>query len=407
VDSVESPENDNEASLKQLRDLKAGFDLLKNLLAKMESVYSHAEGSVQDELGKRSRVIEAKDAAIAELKEGLLLQLRELKEQLDAKDELLRNRDVELESLRSEVSTWAQRAAESEHAETMLREELDKRQSALEAKESALGETERSFGLRLDEVENHLRAKENLLKDRDAQIEELRSEVSALAQRFAEMKHEKEQGEGMLRQELVIKNSLVEAKDSEIRELQENLDARIQELQNQLSAKAELLENRDGQLEQLRSEAAALGQRLGQIESDRERAETELRMKLNGRESLIEAKDSAIAELEENMKTQISDLGAQLSVKEEVLKNRDHRLEELASEVSMFTQRLAEINSDREQTENALREELRKKEELLQAMNSAIKIKELKENLSTKIQNDDGQLIEEAPVDPFEILLSK
>jgi chromosome segregation ATPase len=333
VDSVENPDNDKEESLKRLDDLKAGFDLLKNLLAKMESVYSVAESVLHDELGKRSRMIEAKDAALAELKQGLLLQLRELKEQLNAKDELLRNRDGELESLRSEVNAWAQRAAESDHAkedaERMLREELDKGQSALEAKEVALAELERSYNLRLREVENHLRAKEDLLKDRDGQIEELRSEVNALAQRLSGIKSEAEQTESLLRQELGRKTSLLEGKDSAIAEMEEAFTGRIKDLENQLNAKASLLQNHDVELEELRSEVLRL------------------------------------------------------------------------------TEDLAEAAADKDQSETSLREELRKKDDMLQAINSAMKIKELKESLSAKIQNEEGQVAQEMPVDPFEILVSK
>jgi hypothetical protein len=82
-------------------------------------------------------------------------------------------------------------------------------------------------------------------------------------------------------------------------------------------------------------------------------------------------------------------------------------LEELASEVNALTERLAEINSEREKTESALREELRNKDDMWQAMNSAIKIKELKENSSPGTRTDENERVESAPVDPFEILLSK
>jgi chromosome segregation ATPase len=297
VDSIENPDKHEETSLRQLRDLKAGFDLLKNLLAKMESVYGQAESALQDELGDRSRMIESKDAVLAELKQGLLLQLRELKEQLDAKEELLKNRDGELESLRSEVGAWAQRAAEGgrakEEAERRLGEELEKRQSALEAQESARAELERSFNLRLDEADNQLRAKEQMLKDRDGQIETLRSESNALSQRLAELTSEKEQMESLLRQELERKTGLLAGKDSAVAEMEAVFTGKIAELESQLNARAALLQDHGEELEELRSNARRLTQELAEAAADRERAETSLREELNKKEEMLRAMNSA------------------------------------------------------------------------------------------------------------------
>jgi DNA repair exonuclease SbcCD ATPase subunit len=297
VDSIENPDKHEEASLRQLRDLKAGFDLLKNLLAKMESVYSQAESALQDELGDRSRMIESKDAVLAELKQGLLLQLRELKEQLDAKEELLKNRDGELESLRSEVGALAQRAAEGERAkeeaERRLGEELEKRQNALEAQESARAELERSFDLRLDEADNQLRAKEQMLKDRDGQIETLRSESSALSQRLAELTSEKEQMESLLRQELERKTGLLAGKDSAVAEMEAVFTGKIAELESQLNARAALSQDHGEELEELRSNARRLTQELAEAAADRERAETSLREELNKKEEMLRAMNSA------------------------------------------------------------------------------------------------------------------
>ena len=85
---------------------------------------------------------------LAKLEESFNLQLRELREELSAKDELLRTREGQLEELRSDANALGARAAEmqqeKEQTESMLREELNNRQKELESTESALAELEKA-----------------------------------------------------------------------------------------------------------------------------------------------------------------------------------------------------------------------------------------------------------------------
>ena len=84
-------------------------------------------------------------------------------------------------------------------------------------------------------------------------------------------------------------------------------------------------------------------------------------------ESLVKAKDFAIKELEEGLNAKVHAVESHLREKEELLKSRDGQLEALRSEVTALTERMAEMESVNKQAEGLLQEEVRKKEEVLQA----------------------------------------
>jgi len=239
------------------------------------------------------------------------------------------------------------------------------------------------------------------------QLEDLKSTIALFMNWLAEMESAKERAENLLQDEVRRKKESLEARDSAIRELEESLSAKIQDLGSQLSEKEELLESRDGQLEALRSEVNALTGRITEIEPADKQGEGFLQDELREKEEMLQARDSAIRELEESLSAKIQDLGSQVREKEELVVSRDEQLEGLRSEVNALTGRLTEMRSAKERAESLLQDELRRREEILQVKDSVIRIRELKESLSAKIQNGRSQLSQKEQVDPFEILLAK
>src|SRR5215813_9135395 len=163
------------------------------------------------------------------------------------------------------------------------------------------------------------------------------------------------------------KEEVLQAKDVAIKELEEGLNAKVHAVESHLREKAELLKSRDGQLEALRSEVTVLTERMAEIESVNKQAEGLLQEEVRRKEEVLQAKDVAIKELEEGLNAKVHAVESHLSEKEELLKSRDGQLQALRSEVTALTERMAEIESVNKQAEGLLQEEVKRKEEVLQA----------------------------------------
>src|SRR5713226_628327 len=179
-----------------------------------------------------------------------------------------------------------------------------------------------------------------------------------------------------------------------------------------MAAKSDNLKNsvneEDGFLKELEDFEAGvdlLKKLMVERESAHQRAEGVLQDELKRREEVLEAKDSAIRKLEESVSARVRDLGSRLSEKEELLNSRDGELEGFKSQVSALTERLAKMKSAKERAESSLLDELRRSEEMVQVRDSAIRIRELEESLTAKIQDRKNQPGEKGQFDPFEMLL--
>src|SRR5215510_2281095 len=384
---IESSRNEEERSLENhkahLQDFKSDIDLL--LMNLLESINKHTESLVQ-----------AKDVAIKELEEGLNAKVRAVESHLREKEELLKSRDGQLEALRSEVTVLTERMAEIEsvnkQAEGLLQEEVRRKEEVLQAKDVAIKELEEGLNAKVHAVESHLSEKEELLKSRDGQLEALRSEVTVLTERMAGMESVNKQAEGLLQEEVRRKEEVLQAKDVAIRELEEGLNAKVHAVESHLSEKEELLKSRDGQLEALRSEVTVLTERMAGMESVNKQAEGLLQEEVRRKEEVLQAKDVAIKELEEGLNAKVHAVESHLREKEELLKSRDGQLEALRSEVTALTERMAGMESVNKQAEDLLQEEVRRKEEVLQAKDVAIK--ELEEGLNAKVHAVESHLSE-------------
>src|SRR5215831_16601995 len=246
-------------------------------------------------------------------------------------------------------------------------------ESLVKAKDVAIKELEEGLNAKVHAVESHLREKAELLKSRDGQLEALRSEVTVLTERMAEMESVNKQAEGLLQEQVRRKEEGLQAKDVAIKELEEGLNAKVHAVESHLRQKEELLKSRDAQLEALRSEVTVLTERMAEIESVNKQAEGLLQEEVRKKEEVLQAKDVAIKELEEGLNAKVHAVESHLREKAELLKSRDGQLEALRSEVTVLTERMAEMESVNKQAEGLLQEEVRRKEEVLQAKDVAIK----------------------------------
>src|SRR5262249_744399 len=203
-------------------------------------------------------------------------------------------------------------------------------------------------------IESSRNEEERSLENHKAHLQDFKSDIDLLLMNLLESinKHTE---------------SLVEAKGVAIKRLEEGLNAKVRAVESPLREKEELWKSRDGQLEAVRSEVTVLTERMAEIESVNKQAEGLLQEEVRRKEEVLQAKDVAIKELEEGLNAKVHAVESHLSEKEELLKSRDGQLEALRSELTALTERMAGMESVNKQAEGLLQEEVKRKEEVLQA----------------------------------------
>jgi chromosome segregation ATPase len=338
------------------------------------------QSALRDELRKQSDLLEAKDADIKQLEKTLSGKARALETQLNVKEKLLKERDIELEALRSQLTKTGTAKTQ---AESFLAEELRKEQKALQAKDSAIKELEKNLSAKVHALTVKLTEKQELLQVRNTETEALRAEANGLTGQLAEATAAKARAENLLQQELRKKTELLQSKDAAFTELHESSRARAQALEAQLTDKVELLKERDEELEALRSQLTKTG-------TARNQAESFLAEELKKQKQALQARDSAMNELETNLTARLHILNVQLIDKQQLLEVRSTEMDALRAEVNALTGQLADAASAKARAEHLLQQELKKKTEILQSKDAAFT--ELHESSRATIHDLENQL---------------
>ena len=326
IQALETQLNDKD---KLMTEREKELGTLKLQLTRTGAAKNQVESSLADELRKEREALRAKDAAIKELEKDWRGKVHALESQMSEKQELLQIRSTELEALKSEVGLLTVRVADTaltkERGEKALQQELKKKTELLQSKDRAFKELETNLSTRFQDLENQLSEKEASLKERNAELDALRSQLT-------KMGAAKQDVEDLLRNELGKTKTVLEAKDSTLKELEEGLSKSVKHLENQLRERDTLLSSRDGELEALRSEVGTLKARLTKMASAPVRTEGLLQEKLSN--------ETTLKELEEGSK-RIRALESLLSEKEEILKHNDEKMERLESDLKEKRKELA------------------------------------------------------------------
>ena len=326
IQALETQLNDKD---KLMMEREKELGTLKLQLTRTGAAKNQVESSLADELRKEREALRAKDAAIKELEKDWRGKVHALESQMSEKQELLQIRSTELEALKSEVGLLTVRVADTaltkERGEKALQQELKKKTELLQSKDRAFKELETNLSTRFQDLENQLSEKEASLKERNAELDALRSQLT-------KMGAAKQDVEDLLRNELGKTKTVLEAKDSTLKELEEGLSKSVKHLENQLRERDTLLSSRDGELEALRSEVGTLKARLTKMASAPVRTEGLLQEKLSN--------ETTLKELEEGSK-RIRALESLLSEKEEILKHNDEKMERLESDLKEKRKELA------------------------------------------------------------------
>src|SRR5437016_6698483 len=228
----------------ELEALTSEVTNLSGRLTDLASTKERAENLLQQELKKKMEVLQSKDIAIQELETNLSGRVHALENQLSEKDGFIKDRDAELDVLRAQLTKMG---SANEEIEDLLREERRKAMQVLEAKDSTVGELEKSLNKAVTALENRSAAQETLLKYCAAEIQGLKSELDAIRTQLTKVGSVTELSGGLIQQKLLKESS------SRLKELDENLE-KVQSLESVIKETEDMLKLRDGKIERLESE---------------------------------------------------------------------------------------------------------------------------------------------------------
>jgi chromosome segregation ATPase len=358
----------------ELETIKADINVLTKQLADAASAKDRAEKLLQQELGREKELLQSKDLAFKELREGSTARVHELETQLNEKDKLMTEREEELATLKMQLTRTG---AAKNQVESSLAEELRKEREALRAKDAAIKELEKDWRGKFHALETQLNEKQELLQTRNTELEALKSEASLLTARVAEAALTKERAEKVLQQELKKRTELLQSKDQAFKELEAKLTARFRDLENQVNTKESSLKEHNAELDALRSQLAKTG-------AAKQDVEDLLRNELGKAKAVLESKDSTIKKLEEGLNKTVKSLENQLRERDALLNKRNEELEALRSDVGTLKVRLTEMGSAPVRTEGLMQERLSNETTLKELEESSRRILALESSISEK-----------------------
>ena len=118
----------------------------------MNAVNEQAEACPLEELSKSEEILQTKDSTMRELEERFGTKIHDLESQLREKEEFLKSRDGELETLRTEIHAFAGQVNEMEALKERWLSEMDRLTYELHKRKLLLAKAEteewRSIGRR-------------------------------------------------------------------------------------------------------------------------------------------------------------------------------------------------------------------------------------------------------------------
>jgi chromosome segregation ATPase len=393
IESLKSRLDQEQKSRKSLDEenkaLKAQVASLAQQLAKVGSAKEHAAQLLQQTLKKEKAVLQASDSAVREIEEGFKAKIEALEEQLAAKENLVGSRSTEVASLQAEISSLQQKmgdlSAAKERAETLFEDAVAERNKLVQSKDVGIKKVEEDLSGKISQLESHLREKEALLHRRE-------SELAGFKDQLAELATSKEQAAEALHEDLRRKAELLGAKDATLSVLEERFNVAVRDLESELNQKQELLEARDTELKTLSSKVHSQAGRLAELEQSKDDAARVLEDELRRTTELLQSKETALKTLDDRLTAKLRSLEGQLGQKQELLDTRAVELDALMSKMSELTQKLSDLDVERERSDRLLQEELREKTASLKSNESSLA--ELDERFSGRIESLERQVIE-------------
>jgi chromosome segregation ATPase len=165
----------------ELDALMSKVNELSHTLSAMEVERERTERLAQEELRENATLLESKEASITELEERFGARIDSLERQIAEKQKLLEASGMELNELRAQMNSMAERLDEAESAkvnlESLLQQERSKADQTAATAETFEKEAEKRVNGESNGWETLLNEREQLLKARDKLIDNLMAEL--------------------------------------------------------------------------------------------------------------------------------------------------------------------------------------------------------------------------------------
>jgi len=338
--------------LKMVRD--GEIQALRQRLLDLRSEKTEAEKLLEEQVWKGKTERQAKDSVMRDL-EASIEKIELLLSDLNEKERELKARDAELMAVKT--STAADTGAPlAPVAVRQLREELDKQIKLVQTKDAALRDAEQRLGAKTRQWEAQLREKDSRLKERENQLGGVRAEATELTERVHQLESAKKRAEDRLEEELRQKKEVLEADALAIKAEEERLGERIRILESQLTDKDKTLRQRD-------SELAGIRRQVGDLQSAKSRAESELEKVSAKAQRDQQEKDRVLREMEQRLGVRLQEVEEDLGKKDLLLQAREDELKALQSEVKAVSLRLSDMAAAKARAEEALHDDLLKEKQ--------------------------------------------
>ncbi|HEY1236429.1 MAG TPA: hypothetical protein VGH22_23830 [Candidatus Binatia bacterium] len=343
--------------LKMIRD--GENQALRKRLTEIRAEKNEADKLLQDVVWKGKHERQSKQLLNHDL-EASVEKIENLIVQLNAKEEELKARDLELTSLKGSGTPGDFSGRDGVGAERLLREELKNKDELLQAKDAAVKDLEQRLSTKTRQWENQLRERDVLLKGRENELGIFRNESSELSRRIEELENAKRRAETLLEAELKKTKEVLEANDQAIRAEEKRFTEKFKTLETQLSERDKLLRSREAELGGFRH-------KLAEFESARQQTEIRLQEELRKSDDERRAKERLLVETEQRLNGTLQGLRNSLGEKEVLLQVRDNELVTVKSEIRAISLRLSEMAAAKVRVEETLHEELKRAKQQLEA----------------------------------------
>lgn len=376
----------------ELRTFKNELRSMHSKVSELTASKERLEASLQQELRKEQERRREIDVAHKQLEERFAKELDGLRGSITEKEQILKSRDGEIKLLAAQVASLQDQVHKAEGAKeraaAALQEQQHKEQEQRRASDNAMQALEDSFRAKISALEKQLSEKLDTAASTDtAELGQLRAELQAASQRMSELTAAKEKAEGLFRAALQDKTEALQSNERARKDQQDDFADKLKTMESRLHESAELAQNRETELLSVKKELAALN-------ASKDQEIRSLQTAVRQHAELVQAKESDAQALDNRSSEIIRSLESQIMERDEILASRDAELRAIGGKVSKLTAQLAEFGRAKDQDARLLREELRQKTDLLRVKDSAIK--KIEERFNNQVNALEKQLGERA-----------
>ena len=371
----------------EIQALKQELQDFSQRLAEATAAQEKSEKLLRAELKQERLRLESSAAANRELERRYVGEVESLKNRLTEEENSRKSRDEENQSLKAQVGSLSVQLAKvgsaKENAAQLLQQTSKKQKEAIQANDSALRQVEVSFKARIDALEKQLEEKQEFARTRDTEVASLKSELTSLTQRVADLTAAKEEAEKLFNDAVRERTDLVESKEASAKKLEEELSLKVRQLEIQVQKGDQLLSRRDAEL-------AASRKQIADLSASQDNATNALHKDLQEKTALLAQNKQALEALEERLTARIRGLETDLGQKQELLEGREIEIKTLVGKLNHQAGKLAELEASTDRAKTLFEDELRRSTELLESKDA--ELKSLDERVSGKLQFLESQL---------------